>query len=82
MYFIAGPSEVLAVTGCCIPDIKLAKKKWIWPGQKFARVNISPVNYTFKVQAMSAEKLPFILPVVLTIGLKVDCEESMLKYAM
>ncbi|THG12898.1 hypothetical protein TEA_027784 [Camellia sinensis var. sinensis] len=80
MYFIAGPSEVLAVTGCGIPDIKLAKKKWIWPGQKFTRVDISPVNYTFEVQAMSAEKLPFILPAVFTIGPRVDCEESMLKY--
>ncbi|GMP95953.1 hypothetical protein CsSME_00044806 [Camellia sinensis var. sinensis] len=30
---------------------------------------------------MSAEKLPFILPAVFTIGPKVDCEESMLKYA-
>ncbi|KAL7220810.1 hypothetical protein ACSBR2_013661 [Camellia fascicularis] len=81
MYFIAGPSEVLAVTGCGIPDIKLAKKTWIWPGQKFTRVDISPVNYTFEVQAMSAEKLPFILPAVFTIGPRVDCEESMLKYA-
>ncbi|KAL7182850.1 hypothetical protein ACSBR1_041509 [Camellia fascicularis] len=30
---------------------------------------------------MSAEKLPFILPAVFTIGPRVDCEESMLKYA-
>ncbi|THG15403.1 hypothetical protein TEA_017443 [Camellia sinensis var. sinensis] len=50
-------------------------------GQKFTRVDISPVNYTFEVQAMSAEKLPFILPAVFTIGPRVDCEESMLKYA-
>ncbi|KAL7220805.1 hypothetical protein ACSBR2_013656 [Camellia fascicularis] len=81
MYFIAGPSEVLAVTGCGIPDIKLAKKTWIWPGQKFTRVDISLVSYTFEVQAMSAEKLPFMLLVVFTIGPRVDCEESMLNYA-
>ncbi|KAI8011205.1 Flotillin-like protein 3 [Camellia lanceoleosa] len=81
MYFITGPSEVLAVTGYGIPDIKVAKKTWIWLGQKFTRVDISPVNYTFEVQAMSAEKLPFILPAVFTIGLRVDCEENMLKYA-
>ncbi|KAI8010469.1 Flotillin-like protein 1 [Camellia lanceoleosa] len=30
---------------------------------------------------MSTEKLPFILPAVFTIGLRVDCEENMLKYA-
>ncbi|KAI8011207.1 Flotillin-like protein 3 [Camellia lanceoleosa] len=81
MYFIAGPSEVLAVTDCGILDIKLAKKTWIWLGQKFTQVYISPVNHTFEVQAMSVEKLPFILPAVFTIGPRVDSEEGMLKYA-
>ncbi|XP_059643148.1 flotillin-like protein 3 [Cornus florida] len=83
MYRTAGPSELLAVTGSFItePDIRLAKKKWIWPGQKWIKVDLTPVNYTFEVQAMSAEKLPFILPAVFTIGPKVDCNESMLKYA-
>ncbi|GMP57086.1 hypothetical protein CsSME_00021322 [Camellia sinensis var. sinensis] len=71
MYFIIGPLEVLTITGCCIPDIKL-----------FTRVDISPVNYTFKVQDMSAEKLQFIFPAIFMIGPRVDCEESMLKYAM
>ncbi|XP_059640901.1 flotillin-like protein 3 [Cornus florida] len=83
VYRVAGPSEVLAITGSFItdPDIVLAKKKWIWPGQKWVRIDLTPVNYTFQVQAMSAEKLPFILPAVFTIGPKVDCNESMLKYA-
>lgn len=72
MYWVAGPSEILAITGWGISDIRLAKKKWIWPGQKSVRVDISPVNYTFQVQAMSAEKLPFVLPAVFTIGPRVD----------
>ena len=63
-----GPSEYLAITGWGIPDIKLAKKEWIFPGQKCTKFDVSPVNYTFEVQAMSAEKLPFILPAVFTIG--------------
>ncbi|KAK2982838.1 hypothetical protein RJ640_021328 [Escallonia rubra] len=81
MYKVAGPSEVLAITGSFIQDIKLAKKKFIFPGQKCIRVDISPVNYTFDVQAMSAEKLSFVLPAVFTIGPRVDDHESMLKYA-
>lgn len=81
MYWVAGPSEILAITGWGIEDINLAKKKWLWPGQKVIRVDISPVNYTFQVQAMSAEKLPFILPAVFTIGPRVDSDEAMLKYA-
>lgn len=81
MYWVAGPSEILAITGWGISDIRLAKKKWIWPGQRSVRVDISPVNYTFQVQAMSAEKLPFVLPAVFTIGPRVDDDESMLKFA-
>ncbi|KAJ8452837.1 hypothetical protein Cgig2_014600 [Carnegiea gigantea] len=80
-YKVARPSEYLAITGWRIDDIKLAKKAFILPGQKCARVDVSPVNYTFQVQAMSAEKLPFVLPAVFTIGPRVDDLESLVKYA-
>ncbi|KAL5074381.1 hypothetical protein RYX36_013365, partial [Vicia faba] len=61
-------SECLIITGVRIADIKLAKKAWILPGQSYTVFDLSPVNYTFEVQAMSAEKLPFVLPAVFTIG--------------
>ncbi|KAK7858133.1 flotillin-like protein 1 [Quercus suber] len=76
-----GPSEYLAITGWGIPDIKLAKNEWIFPGQKCTKFDVSPVNYTFEVQAMSAEKLPFILPAVFTIGPRVTDMDSLLLYA-
>ncbi|KNA15775.1 hypothetical protein SOVF_095120 [Spinacia oleracea] len=81
LYRVAGPSEYLAITGWSIKDIKLAKKALILPGQLYVRVNVSPVNYTFEVQAMSAEKLPFLLPAVFTIGPRVESEESLILYA-
>lgn len=82
MYWIvAGPSEYLAITGAGIDDIKLAKKAWVWPMQKCVKFDISPVNYDFKVQAMSAEKLPFVLPAVFTIGPRVDDNDSLLLYS-
>ncbi|XP_020094580.1 flotillin-like protein 1 [Ananas comosus] len=81
LFKVAGASEYLAITGYRIDDIKLAKKAWLLPGQSCTRFDISPVNYTFEVQAMSAEKLPFILPAVFTIGPRADDEESLLKYA-
>ncbi|KAG8375822.1 hypothetical protein BUALT_Bualt10G0140300 [Buddleja alternifolia] len=81
MYRVASASEYLVITGVGIPDIKLAKKAWILPGQSYTKFDVSPVNYTFEVQAMSAEKLPFILPAVFTIGPRVDDEDSLLKYA-
>ncbi|KAL2632566.1 hypothetical protein R1flu_004045 [Riccia fluitans] len=64
-----------------INDVKLAKKGWVFPPfQKSWTIDISPMNYTFDVQAMSLEKLPFSLPAVFTIGPR-DEEESLLKFA-
>ncbi|KAF5200434.1 Flotillin-like protein [Thalictrum thalictroides] len=80
-YKVAKPTEYLVITGYNIKDIKLKKKAWILPGQSWTKFDVSPVNYTFEVHAMSAEKLPFLLPAVFTIGPKVDDEESLLRYA-
>ncbi|KAK1360083.1 Flotillin-like protein 4 [Heracleum sosnowskyi] len=81
MLKVAGPSQILVITGLGIKDILLSQKKWIFIGQKCIKVDISPVNYTFDVQAMSAEKLPFVLPAVFTIGPRVGDDASLLKYA-
>jgi len=81
MYKVAKASEYLVITGAWIKDIKLAKKAWILPGQSYSVFDLLQVNYTFEVQAMSAEKLPFVLLVVFTIGPRVDDHESLLKYA-
>ncbi|KAI3792099.1 hypothetical protein L2E82_05969 [Cichorium intybus] len=81
MYRVARASEYLVITGCGIDDIKIAKKSWVLPGQSSSVFDISPVNYTFDVQAMSAEKLPFVLPAVFTIGPRIDDNESLHKYA-
>ncbi|KAM0863194.1 hypothetical protein ACQ4PT_044752 [Festuca glaucescens] len=69
---VADASEYLAITGWGIDDVKLAKKAWVFVGQQCKKFSISPVNYEFEVHAMSAEKLPFILPAVFTIGPKIS----------
>ncbi|KAL6296702.1 hypothetical protein ACE6H2_004844 [Prunus campanulata] len=81
MYKVASPSEYLVITGVGIEDIRLAKKGWILPGQSYIIFDMSPVNYTFEVQAMSSEKLPFMLPAVFTIGPRIDDMPSLHKYA-
>ncbi|KAK2999845.1 hypothetical protein RJ639_024536 [Escallonia herrerae] len=81
MYRVASASEYLVITGAGISDIKIAKKSWILPGQSCKIFDVSPVNYTFEVQAMSAEKLPFVLPAVFTIGPRIDDDKSLLRYA-
>ncbi|KAG0205146.1 hypothetical protein BGX28_003187 [Mortierella sp. GBA30] len=79
MYRIARANEYLVITGYGIEDVKLAKKAFIMPGQKATEIDISPVNYSFDVHAMSSEKLPFILPAVFTIGPR-DDKESLIIY--
>ncbi|KAL2632565.1 hypothetical protein R1flu_004044 [Riccia fluitans] len=79
-YMIAKPSEYLIITGSGISDIKLVKKGWIWPMQSARSFDISPMNYSFDVHAMSIEKLPFTLPAVFTIGPR-DDHESLKRYA-
>ncbi|KAL5698437.1 Flotillin-like protein 4 [Ranunculus cassubicifolius] len=80
-YRVASASEYLVITGAGIKDIKIAKKAWIFPGQSSTKFDVSPVNYTFNIQAMSVEKLPFGLPAVFTIGPRVDDRDSLFKYA-
>uniref|UniRef100_A0ACD5U9L2 Uncharacterized protein n=1 Tax=Avena sativa TaxID=4498 RepID=A0ACD5U9L2_AVESA len=70
-FHVADASEYLAITGWGIDDVKLAKKAWVFVGQQCKKFSISPENYEFEVHAMSAEKLPFILPAVFTIGPKI-----------
>ncbi|MCO5576824.1 hypothetical protein L7F22_030644 [Adiantum nelumboides] len=81
MWTVAGASQYLAITGWGISDIKLAKKAWILPGQKCTTIDLMPVNYDFDVQAMSAEKLPFVLPAVFTVGPKAETHDALIKYA-
>ncbi|KAG6404014.1 hypothetical protein SASPL_136249 [Salvia splendens] len=63
-------SEYLVITGRWIKDMLLAR-----------RIDLSPVNYTFQVQAMSADERPVILPATLTVGPSADDHDSLLKYA-
>ncbi|GKB94268.1 flotillin-like protein 4 [Tanacetum coccineum] len=81
MYRVAKALEYLVITGVGIHDIKIVKKAWILPGQSSTKIDLSPINYTFEVQPMSADKLPFILPDVFIIGPRTDDKESLYKYA-
>lgn len=80
-YHVAKPSEFLVITGRGIDELKIAKKALVLPFQKCTRINVSPLNYTFEVNAMSAEKLCFLLPAVFTIGPRADDHNSLVKYA-
>ncbi|OIT07817.1 flotillin-like protein 2 [Nicotiana attenuata] len=80
-YRVARASEFLVITGIGINELKITKKALVWPLQKCRVIDVTPVNYTFEVNAMSAEKLPFLLPAVFTIGPCVNDPEGLVKYA-
>ncbi|XP_016435894.1 flotillin-like protein 6 [Nicotiana tabacum] len=80
-YHVAKPSEFLVITGRGIDELKIAKKAMVWPFQKCEKIDVTPVNYTFEVNAMSKEKLSFLLPAVFTIGPRANDHSSLVKYA-
>ncbi|KAI5862447.1 hypothetical protein GGS23DRAFT_597665 [Durotheca rogersii] len=67
-YKIAAPDEYLAVTGMNIKNVLITKAAWIWPFQKCTRFSVQPHDYAMNLQAMTKEKLQFLLPVVFTVG--------------
>ncbi|RKP09470.1 hypothetical protein THASP1DRAFT_14201 [Thamnocephalis sphaerospora] len=67
-YRVSAANQYLVITGAGISDVRLRKKSWVWPFQKARFFDITPTNYTLNLQAMSAEKLEFMLPAVFTIG--------------
>ncbi|KAK1753111.1 Flotillin-like protein 1 [Echria macrotheca] len=67
-YRIAAPDEYLAITGMSIKTVKITKATWVWPFQRCMRFSVQPHDYAMNLQAMTKEKLQFLLPVVFTIG--------------
>jgi flotillin len=67
-YYAAEPNKCIAVTGIGIKDVKIMKSGLKWPLQSATVIDLSPKNYEFDLPCMSKETLPFILPVLITIG--------------
>ncbi|OLN87332.1 Flotillin-like protein 2 [Colletotrichum chlorophyti] len=67
-YRIAAPDEYLAITGMSVKTVKITKASWVWPFQRCMRFSVQPHDYAMNLQAMTKEKLQFLLPVVFTVG--------------
>ncbi|QKF94097.1 flotillin domain-containing protein [Fadolivirus algeromassiliense] len=73
-YRISKPDEYLVRTGLGIRDMTVSKQGYQWPFQTYQFIKMHPTNYGFDLQAMSSEKMEFVLPGVFTIGPKDDLE--------
>jgi flotillin len=79
-YRVAHPSQYIVRTGLFIDKVAVDKKAFQLPFQTAKTISVQPSNYTFHLQAMSQEKMEFILPGVYTIGPK-DEPEALQTYA-
>lgn len=79
-YHVSDANSYLVVTGGNIEDIKIVKKAFVYPWQKYSVISISPFDFEITLQAMTCEKLQFSLPAVFTIGPD-DTADSLRKYA-
>lgn len=81
-YRISKPDEYLVRTGLGIRDMIVSKQGYQWPFQTYQFIKMHPSNYSFDLQAMSSEKMEFILPGVFTIGPKNDIKsiENYVRY--
>ncbi|KAF7516811.1 hypothetical protein G7054_g14011 [Neopestalotiopsis clavispora] len=80
-YRIAAPDEYLAITGMGIKNVLITKTAWVWPFQRCKRFSVQPHDYAMNLQAMTKEKLQFLLPVVFTIGPDVNARGANAKGA-
>lgn len=79
-YRIAAPDEYLAITGMGIKNVKIAKASWVMPFQRCMRFSVQPHDYAMNLQAMTKEKLQFLLPVVFTVGPDVNSRGANTKH--
>lgn len=71
-YQVAAPDEYLAITGMSVKTVKITKATWVWPFQRAIKFSVQPHDYAMNLQAMTKEKLQFLLPVVFTVGPNVN----------
>ena len=76
-YKVAAPDEYLAITGMGVKNVKITKATWMWPFQRCMRFSVQPHDYAMDLQAMTKEKLQFLLPVVFTVGPDVNQQGAM-----
>ncbi|TVU22663.1 hypothetical protein EJB05_32378, partial [Eragrostis curvula] len=73
---VAGASEYLAITGWGIDDIKLAKKAWVWLGQRCKMLDVAPASYEVVAQGVTSESFPVVVRAVYTVGPNIDTGEK------
>jgi flotillin len=78
---ISSPSQFVVKTGLAISDLTISRTAVQWPFQKAALMSVAPRTVFVQVDSMSRGRIPFKLPIVLTIAPKFDDHASLTKFA-
>ena len=79
-YKVARPTQMLARTGWGVEGVEVLKQGLQLPFQCMSRFSIEPVTYETHLEAMSEERIPFVLPGVFTVG-PINEPEALQRYA-
>jgi flotillin len=78
---ISSPSQFVVKTGLGISDLAISRTAVQWPFQKAALMSVAPRTVFVQVDSMSRGRIPFKLPIVLTIAPKFDDQASLVRFA-
>ena len=67
-YRTCRPDEYLVKSGAGCGKEQYTKSTFQWPYQRVTVITLSPRNYSFDLHCTSKDLVPFLLPVVFTIG--------------
>lgn len=81
-YKVARPNEMLVKTGLGLKQkLQLSRSTVAWPFQRVSPISVAPWTVAVNINGMSHERVPFKLPIVVTVGPNTEVEQALMLYA-
>jgi flotillin len=81
-YKVAKPNEMLVKTGLGLKQkLQLSRSTVAWPFQRVSPISVAPRTVAVNINGMSHERVPFKLPIVVTVGPNTENPSALLLYA-
>jgi flotillin len=80
-YKVGLPNQRLVKTGLGVQGLSIHQSTVHWPFQRVVPINVQPWTVAVQVNGMSSERIPFKLPLIVTVGPKTDDDSAMRLFA-
>lgn len=81
-YKVARPNEMLVKTGLGLKQkLQLSRSTVAWPFQRVSPISVAPWTVAVNINGMSHERVPFKLPIVVTVGPNTEVDQALMLYA-